>query len=63
MMTPNDYGVRVMRAWSNMRVGNVIYPPSLLRDSLVKGGFVERIEAPEPESVEEEPKERKAVRK
>lgn len=45
-----DLGVRVTRAYLNMRVGNVIYPPGLLRDKLVKAGFAERILPPaEPE--------------
>lgn len=38
-----DKGVRITRAYSNFRVGQVIFPPSLLRDKLVKSGFVQRI--------------------
>lgn len=40
-----DYGVRVIRAYENKRVGQVLYPPGLLRDALVRRGFVERIKS------------------
>lgn len=45
-MTSQDYGVRVIRAYSNMTVGRVIFPPGVLRDRLVATGFVERVQAP-----------------
>lgn len=49
MMTAgNDYGVRVITAYENKRVGQVFFPPALLRDRLVKTGRVERVKAPEP---------------
>lgn len=47
MLTSNDYGVRVIRAYETRRVGQVFFPPGLLRDALVRGGFVERVKAPE----------------
>ncbi len=40
-----DYGVRVIRAYEQRRVGQVFYPPGALRDALVKRGFVERCTA------------------
>lgn len=46
MMKQSDYidkGVRVTRAYGNMSVGRVIFPPALLRDKLVQTGFCERI--------------------
>jgi hypothetical protein len=46
MMKQEDYvdkGVRIVRAYSNFRAGQVIFPPALLRDKLVSAGFVERI--------------------
>lgn len=59
MMQEGDYGVRVIRPYANMTVGRVIYPPGLLRDKLVKGGFVERL-APAPKDAKPEPKRRHA---
>ncbi len=38
-----DYGVRVLTAYDTRRVGQVIFPPALLRDRLVQLGCVERI--------------------
>lgn len=43
-MTEQDYGVRVLHAWSNMTVGRVIYPPMMLRQELVKRGLVEVVQ-------------------
>lgn len=43
MRAGEDYGVRVIRAYETRRVGQVFYPPALLRDALVRGGFVERV--------------------
>lgn len=45
-MTAQDYGVRVVRAYSNMTVGRIIWPPGVLRDRLVATGFVERVQPP-----------------
>lgn len=41
-----DYGVRVITAYENRRVGQVFFPPALLRDALVRRKFVERVQAP-----------------
>lgn len=46
MRAGKDYGVRVITAYENKRVGQVIYPPGLLRDALVRTGRVERIKPP-----------------
>lgn len=48
MKAGEDYGVRVIRAYENRRVGQVFYPPALLRDALVCRGFVARVVKPEP---------------
>lgn len=54
MMKPGiDYGVEVISAWDNRRVGQVFYPPGLLRDALVRSGRVKRRTAP-PEDVHAE---------
>ena len=50
-----DYGVRVVVAFGNNRVGRVLFPPGLLRDALVKRGFVERIAPPIVAVVKPEP--------
>lgn len=47
MMT--DYGVRVIVAYENKRVGQVIFPPGILRQRLVQIGLVETVQAPESE--------------
>jgi hypothetical protein len=50
MMRPGiDYGVRVLNAFGNFRVGQRFYPPALYRDKLVQCGFVERVKAPAEE--------------
>jgi hypothetical protein len=49
-----DYGVRVIRAYENRRVGQVFYPTGLLRDALVRKGLVERVQPPAEESLAEE---------
>lgn len=46
MMTPKDYGVKVLRAYENKRVGVVIFPSGVERDRLVKMGLVERLTGP-----------------
>lgn len=46
MMAGKDYGVEVIRAYEFKRVGQVIYPPALMRDRLVGAGFVRRIRGP-----------------
>lgn len=43
-----DYGVRVIRAFENKRVGQTLFPPAMLRGALLKRGFVERIMPPAP---------------
>jgi hypothetical protein len=45
-MSSKDYGVEVIRAYEFKRVGQVIFPPALMRDRLVNGGFVRRVVAP-----------------
>jgi hypothetical protein len=52
-----DLGVRVITAYANFRVGQVLFPPAMLRDSLIKRGFVEAVRA----SVDELPLERPAA--
>lgn len=44
-MVAEDRGVRVIRAYSNMTVGRVIFPPGMLREQLMKAGFVEPVSA------------------
>lgn len=44
MRAGQDYGVEVLTAYENRRVGQVIYPPALLRDALLRRGLVRRIE-------------------
>jgi hypothetical protein len=46
MMRSKDYGVEVIRAYEFKRVGQVIFPPALMRDRLVNAGFVRRVAAP-----------------
>lgn len=46
MQAGKDYGVRVITAYDNRRIGQVFYPPGLLRDALVRSGRVERCQAP-----------------
>jgi len=43
MAADKDYGVRVITAYEDKVVGQVIYPPGMLRDVLVQRRFVERI--------------------
>lgn len=45
MTAQPDLGVRVITAYSNQRVGRIIFPPALLRDQLIKQGFVEPVRA------------------
>lgn len=52
MNAGTDYGVRVIRAYEQRRVGQVFFPPGALRQALVQRGFVERIKAP---AAEQEP--------
>lgn len=40
MRAGKDYGVEVVTAYENKQVGQVIYPPGLLRDRLVRCGLV-----------------------
>lgn len=47
MMKPGqDYGVEVVVAYENKCVGQVIYPPGVLRDRLVRMGLVKRAGPP-----------------
>jgi hypothetical protein len=48
MTAGKDYGVEVVVAYENKRVGDVIFPPGVLRQRLVMSGLV-RSKAPEPE--------------
>lgn len=41
-----DYGVEVVTAYEQRRVGQVFFPPALLRDALVRRGLVKRVAAP-----------------
>lgn len=41
-----DYGVEVIMAYEQRRVGQVFFPPALLRDTLVRKGLVKRVVAP-----------------
>lgn len=53
MTAKQDYGIRVRVAYENFRKGQVIFPPAMLREALVKRGFCERLYAPqaaEPEA-------------
>jgi hypothetical protein len=66
MLTAQDYGVKVKIAYLNMQVGRVIFPPAMLRDQLVRCGFVERLTGPADAIVEEKaqaPQPPKFVRK
>lgn len=40
MQAGKDYGVEVVVAYENKRVGQVIFPPGMLRDRLIRSGFV-----------------------
>lgn len=42
MTAEKDYGVEVISAYGNFRVGQIIYPPSAYRDRLVMTGTVRR---------------------
>lgn len=48
MTAAKDYGVKVTVAYADFRVGDVIYPPGMLREMLKRQGFVEDVPAPEP---------------
>lgn len=50
MNSSQDLGVRVIVAYENKRVGQVIFPPGTLRQRLVQCGFVEPVEAPKKTS-------------
>lgn len=47
MEAARDYGVRVIRAYQDYRVGQIIFPPGLLRSHLLDAHFVERVESDE----------------
>jgi hypothetical protein len=51
MHAGRDYGVEVILAYENRIVGQVFYPPALLRDALVRSGRVKR-RAPPPDVLE-----------
>ena len=38
-----DYGVRVIRAYEHRRVGQIFFPPGILRQRLIQAGFVEAV--------------------
>lgn len=55
MMTAGkDYGVEVIVAYANRLVGQVFYPPGLLRDALVRSGRVKRLAPPVEEAEAED---------
>lgn len=49
-----DLGVRVIRAYAQFSVGHIFFPPGLLREDLVRRGFVEIVKA-EPVSEPRKP--------
>lgn len=51
-ISPNDYGVRIVVAYENKRVGQIIFPPGVERQRLIQGGFAKKVE-PEHEPVAE----------
>lgn len=51
MQAGTDYGVEVIVAYENKRVGFVMHPPAMLRDRLVKLGYVKRLGPPKEEAV------------
>jgi hypothetical protein len=53
-MSSKDYGVEVIRAYEFKRVGQVIYPPALMRDRLVGAGFVRRLAEPVSQDADED---------
>lgn len=59
MEAGNDYGVRIIRAFGQFSVGNVIFPPGTQRSDLIRRGMVELVKAP---SAAPEPPKRKAAR-
>lgn len=48
MEAGKDYGVRVIRAFSQFSVGRIIFPPGTQRERLLRGNMVEVVKAPEP---------------
>lgn len=46
--TTQDLGVEVVRAYEFRQVGQVFFPPAMLRERLVKLGFVKPVVLPEP---------------
>lgn len=46
-----DYGVEVVVAYENKRVGQVIYPPGTLRQKLIMCGLVKARASDEPAPV------------
>jgi hypothetical protein len=42
-----DHGVRVVRAYGNMAVGRIIFPPNMLRQKLIQEHWVEAVMPPE----------------
>lgn len=59
MQAGKDYGVEVITAYENRRVGDVIYPNGVYRQALLRNGFVKLRAAPadaaaEPTSEETE---------
>jgi hypothetical protein len=51
MIAEKDYGVEVILAYEFKKVGQVIYPTGLMRDRLIRCGFVRRrTERDEPQA-------------
>ncbi len=46
MQAGKDYGVEIVVAYEQKRVGQTIYPPGMLRQALVQRGLVKRLSAP-----------------
>jgi hypothetical protein len=45
MMREGDLGVEVLVAFGFNKVGQVIYPPGVLRERMIKGGLVKPVAA------------------
>lgn len=49
MSAAKDYGVEVVVAYETKRVGQVIFPPGVLRQRLIQTGRVRAVVAPKEE--------------
>ncbi len=59
MEAARDYGVRIVRAYGEYSVGQIIFPTGLMRSHLVGGGWCEPVK---PQAVVEEPKKKPRAR-